>query len=104
MQYIISKEINVDNFFRMPRGQIYSAPACYMTNPGSIPTPHLSLNYRETKDPKYVLRLNSWTKSRQKSEDFSSLLFTVTSSDCLEVSISSSSRKLLQFLQFSYTL
>ncbi len=39
----------------MPRGQVYSAPACYMTNPGSIPTLHLSRNYYETKDPKYEL-------------------------------------------------
>ncbi len=44
-----------------------------------------------------VQRLNSWTKSRQKSSEFSSLLFTVTSTALLEISISSNSRNLLQF-------
>ncbi len=38
-----------------------------------------------------VIGLNSWTKSRQKSSEFSS-----TSTDCLEISISSNSRNLLQ--------
>jgi hypothetical protein len=48
-------------------------------------------------------RPNSWTKSRKKSEEFSSLLFTVTSIQlCLEISFSSNQRNLLQFLQFSY--
>jgi hypothetical protein len=48
---------------------------------------------------KYTLRSNSCVKSRQK---FSSLLFTVTSISCLEISISFNSHNLLQFLQFSY--
>jgi hypothetical protein len=36
------------------------------------------------------------------SQDFLSLLFADTSTACIEISISSNSRNLLQFLQFSY--
>ncbi len=47
--------------------------------------------------------LRHLANSRQKSYKFSSLLFTVTSTAALpEISISSNSRNLLQFLQFSY--
>jgi hypothetical protein len=42
-----------------------------------------------------VKRPNSWTKSRQKSEEFSSVPFTVTSTQlCLEISIFSNQRNL----------
>jgi hypothetical protein len=40
-------------------------------------------------------RPNSWTKYRQKSEEFSSILFTVPLQLCLEISISSNSLNLL---------
>jgi hypothetical protein len=47
-----------------------------------------------------IVRPNSWTKSRQSLNSFppgySPLQF------CLEISIYSDSRNLLQFLQFSY--
>ncbi len=52
---------------------------------------------------KQIRRQNSSTKFRQKSWEFSSLLFTVISLQlCLEISISSHSRNLLQFLEFIY--
>ncbi len=47
---------------------------------------------------KRTIRPNSWTKSLQKSSEFSSLLFTVSSTALLEISISSNSHNLLQFL------
>jgi hypothetical protein len=45
-------------------------------------------------------RPNSWTKSKQRSYEFSSLLFKVTLQHCLGIFISSNSHNLLQFLQF----
>jgi hypothetical protein len=47
-----------------------------------------------------IQRPNSRTKSRQRL--FCSLLFKATSTASLEISISSNSRNLLPFLQFSY--
>ncbi len=44
-------------------------------------------------------RLNSWTKSRHKSLEFSSLLIQSALKLCLEIYIYSNSRNLLQFLQ-----
>jgi hypothetical protein len=47
-------------------------------------------------------RPNYWTKSRQKSKEFSPCYSQSPLQLCLEISISSHSRNLLQFLQFSY--
>jgi hypothetical protein len=53
-------------------------------------------------NPTRHMRPNSWTKSRQKSAEFSSLLFTVTFIALFEISVSSNSRNLLQFLEVNY--
>ncbi len=53
----------------------------------------------------FLLRPNSWTKSSQKLQSFPSCFSKSPLQLCLEISISSNSRNLLQFLQFvTYTV
>ncbi len=49
----------------------------------------------------FLLRQNSWTKSKWNSSEFFSLQTQSSLQFCLEISFSSNSRNLLQFLQFS---